>query len=175
MTFDVTARAAGALMRDCWLAERYRSGQKGQLMNEQPQQNSGRHGPAILPNCPYCGVPLRYERTEGDTQYYACERCGGLVMPPMGPIRHLETLRNKKNPRIVFDAVTAWQHDPDVFPLTCARNRRHRLLVPIREADRVVLQCRDCGYRQAYVPDAIVKAYGEKKRRPSRKRESPRP
>jgi DNA-directed RNA polymerase subunit M/transcription elongation factor TFIIS len=138
-------------------------------MNEQPQQYSRTDGPAIMPNCPYCGVPLHHERAEGDTQYYECERCGGLVMPRKGAIRHLETLRNKRDPQFVFDAVTAWQNDPDVYPLTCCEDSRHRLLYPILQADGVVLHCRDCDYRQTYIPDAVVKAYGDKRRRQSRK------
>jgi hypothetical protein len=43
-------------------------------------------------NCPYCGAPLTYVRTEGagsvgETFVFRCARHGVLILPPDGRIR----------------------------------------------------------------------------------------
>ena len=40
-------------------------------------------------NCPYCGAPLAYVRTEGDTHVYRCQRHGLLILPPDGRVRQM--------------------------------------------------------------------------------------
>lgn len=37
-------------------------------------------------NCPICGAPLAYVRSEGDVAYYRCPKDGLMVMPPNGRI-----------------------------------------------------------------------------------------
>ena len=33
-------------------------------------------------NCPYCGIRLRYTRTEVETHVYQCPKDGDLMLPP---------------------------------------------------------------------------------------------
>jgi hypothetical protein len=43
--------------------------------------------PGFPINCPACGAPLVYIRTEGDRHFYRCHRHGVLVLPPDGRLR----------------------------------------------------------------------------------------
>jgi uncharacterized Zn finger protein (UPF0148 family) len=43
--------------------------------------------PGFPVNCPKCGTPLSYVRTDGDTHFYRCPRHGSLVLPPDGRVR----------------------------------------------------------------------------------------
>jgi hypothetical protein len=78
-------------------------------------------------------------------------------------IRRAEELRFATvNTELTYDAVTAWQSDRSVRPLTCGKRSRHRPLVPIVSVDRVQLWCLDCDYIQEYVPDAVMRRYGDR-------------
>jgi hypothetical protein len=45
--------------------------------------------PFVSLHCPYCPRELAYERTEGETRFYRCSRCGPLALPPDGRIRRV--------------------------------------------------------------------------------------
>ena len=47
------------------------------------------HEPAIPLNCPYCGARVEYRRTEGETHFYHCAKCGPLALPPDGRLRRV--------------------------------------------------------------------------------------
>ena len=49
-----------------------------------------RNPDADLPlNCPTCGAPLAYVRTEGETLIYRCAIHGLTIVPPDGRVRHV--------------------------------------------------------------------------------------
>lgn len=44
--------------------------------------------PTDIPlNCPSCGNPLVYVRTEGDVAVYRCPKDGAVLLPPNGRIQ----------------------------------------------------------------------------------------
>lgn len=45
--------------------------------------------PGVPMNCPLCGKPITYVRTDGDTHLYHCLRDGLLVLSPDGRMRQL--------------------------------------------------------------------------------------
>jgi len=42
--------------------------------------------PGILMNCPLCGVPLVYVRTDTDSHVYRSPRHGAIMLPPDGRV-----------------------------------------------------------------------------------------
>lgn len=56
-------------------------------------------------------------------------------------------------------AINAWQQDTMIHPLTCGNDSRHALLYPVEEKGRVVLRCRDCDYRQEWIPGVVAAKY----------------
>jgi uncharacterized protein YbaR (Trm112 family) len=47
------------------------------------------HDQTILLNCPYCGRPVRFDRTEGETHLHVCQQCGALALPLDGGLRRV--------------------------------------------------------------------------------------
>jgi len=43
--------------------------------------------PQVPLNCPLCGVPLVYLRSEGETHFYRCPHHGSVILPPDGRVR----------------------------------------------------------------------------------------
>jgi hypothetical protein len=43
--------------------------------------------PGLALNCPTCGTPLVYLRTDNDTHVYRCPRHGLMLLPPDGRVR----------------------------------------------------------------------------------------
>ncbi len=60
-------------------------------------------------------------------------------------------------PEQIVAAITRWQIERRFHSLTCGKNSGHRLLVPHREGDRVVMICLDCDYRQESIPEVVLK------------------
>ena len=56
----------------------------------------------------------------------------------------------------VIGKVKAWQASPHVDHLTCPLDPNHALLVPVEEANGVILVCPDCGQRSLFVPDVVT-------------------
>lgn len=48
--------------------------------------------PGFTLNCPYCGSPVAYVRSEDDTHFYQCPTDGPLVLPPDGRLRREVTV-----------------------------------------------------------------------------------
>jgi hypothetical protein len=43
--------------------------------------------PGFEVRCPYCGAVLIYQRTDGDTHVFQCQRHGAIILPPDGIVR----------------------------------------------------------------------------------------
>jgi hypothetical protein len=56
----------------------------------------------------------------------------------------------------IYEIVVAWQNRRGGLPLTCARNGRHRPLVPVISGGIVELWCLDCDYIQDHIPDIVT-------------------
>src|SRR5437588_851850 len=60
---------------------------------------------------------------------------------------------------ILMEAITRWQLDTLVHPLTCAVESDHRpLLLPCWDEERqcVYLWCPECDYRQDSIPECVL-------------------
>lgn len=60
-------------------------------------------------------------------------------------------------------AINDWQQDATIHPLTCGNDSRHALLYPVEENGRVVLRCRNCDYRQEWIPGVVAARYAQHK------------
>ena len=47
------------------------------------------HDRTIPLNCRLCGRPVRFDRTEGETQLCVCQQCGALALPPDKRLRRV--------------------------------------------------------------------------------------
>jgi hypothetical protein len=56
----------------------------------------------------------------------------------------------------IYEIVVAWQNRRGGVQLTCARNSRHRPLVPVISGGIVELWCLDCDYVQDHIPDIVT-------------------
>jgi hypothetical protein len=59
----------------------------------------------------------------------------------------------------IAEAVTFWQNEPSIHPLTCGNNSNHQLLIPVVKDDRCILICKDCDYTQDCIPDIVLKFF----------------
>lgn len=65
------------------------------------------------------------------------------------------------NPEIIA-AVERWQTDSRLHPLTCCNGSQcHAPLKPIEKAGQIMLECPDCEYCQATIPDVVLEWNGE--------------
>lgn len=58
----------------------------------------------------------------------------------------------------IIEAVRNYQAFPLVHPLTCGNDSMHEVLEPVEREGKVVLECRNCDYRQEHVPINAVLA-----------------
>jgi len=66
---------------------------------------------------------------------------------------------DEQEQRKTIAAVRAWQANGLVHPLTCGKSSSHQPLEPVAEAGIVVLQCLNCGYRQDWIPEIVIRAF----------------
>jgi len=59
----------------------------------------------------------------------------------------------------IAEAVTFWQNDPCIHPLTCGNNSNHQLLIPVIRDNKCILVCDDCGYTQECIPGIVLKFF----------------
>ena len=57
------------------------------------------------------------------------------------------------------DAVSWYQKQEDLHPLTCVADSNHALLAPRREGKSIVLVCPTCGAVQKNVPTVVMELY----------------
>jgi len=65
--------------------------------------------------------------------------------------------RRQRRSAAIIKAVRPWQENPLVHSLTCGNDSQHAPLEAVEENGRVELHCRDCGYRQADIPEIVIK------------------
>jgi hypothetical protein len=54
-----------------------------------------------------------------------------------------------------MNAICHHQVARSVHPLTCGNDSNHPPLFPLVHAQRIVLRCAHCDYRQTYLPDIV--------------------
>ena len=79
------------------------------------------------------------------------------------PITGMPPVTDMPNAEIIL-AVSQWQADRQVNPLTCGNDSRHRNLEPLELDGKVLLACLDCSYRQTFIPDDVKLARLERRR-----------
>ncbi len=68
------------------------------------------HDPTIPLNCPYCGARVRRIRTEGETHFYRCQKCGPLALPPDGWLRRVHLPAGKPPPSCIAIKTFTYRH-----------------------------------------------------------------
>lgn len=136
-------------------------------------------------NSPDCGSTIciyvkdkKGMRTNGPCRCDSCPKCNGVVRPAkVGNIAaHLKHGPNcpqkdwlpsyhmvhKDKPLVKsYFAILTWQNNPNVHPLTCGVNSRHRnnehsKLYPVILGNRLFLLCPYCNYRQDDIPGVVT-------------------
>jgi hypothetical protein len=68
------------------------------------------------------------------------------------------------NANDLVDAISWYQKQEDVRPLTCIVDSSHALLLPRVDGKSVVLVCPTCGHVQKNVPEVIWRLYNARER-----------
>lgn len=63
----------------------------------------------------------------------------------------------------IIEAVTKWQSDDNLHPLTCGTDSNHQPLEAVEENNQVILKCKDCDYTQNFIPPVVAAFNGELK------------
>ena len=56
-----------------------------------------------------------------------------------------------------IEAIKRWQNCEYVHPLTCDNDSNHKLLIAKEINKEVILICKDCNYKQNFIPDPVLK------------------
>jgi len=54
---------------------------------------------------------------------------------------------------VVLQRIIKFQTEPVFHQLTCGNDSRHEALIAVLTNNKIVLFCKECGYRQEKIPD----------------------